>query len=192
MRFFVNLNMKPRFTRPELLYHPSIPAPMHGVNPRTIIGKVRWDKVRRRAYARNNDCCWVCGVHRSKAPVKRWLEAHEIYDIDYRKGRMKLREIVALCRLCHSYVHRRRIEILVDKKKIQPKFLRRVLTHGNTILNRTGAKPWYNVEKVIKEMALSKVKWTKWHLIFEGKKYYSKFTGPNDWQNYYGKVNGGG
>jgi hypothetical protein len=164
---------------------------MHGVNPRTIIGKKRWDKVRVRAYNRNNDCCWVCGVHRSRAPVKRWLEAHEIYDIDYKKGRMKLREIVALCRLCHSYVHRRRIEILVDKKKIQPKFLRRVLAHGERILNRTGAKPWYNEAKMEKGIASSKVKWHKWHLIFEGKKYYSKFKGPNAWQSYYGKVDGG-
>ncbi len=162
------------------------------MNPRTIIGKQRWDEVRRRAYARNNDCCWVCGVHRTRAPVKRWLEAHEIYDIDYKKGRMKLREIVALCRLCHSYVHKRRLEILVAKRQIQPKFLRRVLTHGQLILARKKPKPWYNVAKVEKDMAASKVPWHKWHLIFEGKKYYSKFTGPNDWQNYYAKVNGGG
>ncbi len=155
------------------------------------MGKARWDEVRVRAYNKNNDCCWACGVHRSKAPVRKWLEAHELYDINYKKGRMKLREIVALCRLCHSYVHQRRVAALVGKKKIQPKFQNRVLTHGDLILARTKARPWFNVKKIQRDMASSKVKWEKWHLIFEGKKYYSNFRGATDWQNYYGKLDGG-
>ena len=150
------------------------------------MGKSRWDEVRRRAYERNNDCCWACGVHRSRAPFHKWLEAHELYDINYKKGRMKLREIVALCHACHSYIHRRRLEILISKRKAQPKKLERVLFHGRSLLR--GVKPWYNEDKVRIQMAKSKVKWHKWHLLSEGKKYYSKFNTKLDWERYYSRV----
>src|SRR3990167_9396936 len=87
----------PNFTNPAILLHPNIPKPMHGVNPRTIMGQEWWDEQRQRAYEENNFCCWACGVHKSQAAYHKWLEAHECYEIDYIAGRMYMRIIVALC-----------------------------------------------------------------------------------------------
>lgn len=185
MSFFVNLNMKPRFQRPELLFHPPIPPPMHGLNPRTIMGQAEWDKVRVKVYEVNNDCCWACGVHRSEAPGRKWLEAHEIYDIDYKRGRMRLREIVALCHYCHNYVHINRLRALVDSRKAPPGKLHRVLAHGQRILSSNRVKPWFNAQKIEKQMQNSKVKWGDWRLIWDGKEYPPRFKNETEWLLYY-------
>lgn len=190
MTFFIDLDMKPKFTRPELLFHPPIPAPLHGVNPRTVMGKKEWDFVRREVYAVNNDCCWVCGVHRTAAAEKRWLEAHEIYDIDYKKGRMTLREIVALCHYCHNYVHIARLRTLVANRKMQKKKLARVLAHGDAILRKHNPKPWFSTKKLAKAFEKSKVKWNDWKLVYDGKEYGPKFPTPDMWASYYDKMGG--
>jgi hypothetical protein len=179
MRFFVNLETKPKFKRPELLFHPPIPMPLHGVNPRSIMGKYEWDKLRREVYDINNDCCWACGVHRSEAQPSPWLEAHELYDIDYKKGRMRLREIVALCPLCHKYVHLRRLAALVEQRKRQPKTYQRVKAHGDALVAKYKPKPWWNVKKATKAMEKSKKKWRDWYLEYGGKRYYSRFMTPD-------------
>lgn len=185
MKFFINLNMKPKFTRPELLFHPPIPPAMHGLNPRTIMGQDEWDKVRLEVYDVNNDCCWACGVHRSVAKGKKWLEAHEMYDIDYKKGRVTLREIVALCHYCHNYIHRNRLRALVDARKSSFKKLTAVLLHGQDILRKNRVKPWFNMRKIEREMRNSKVKWEDWRLIWDGKAYGSRFKNELEWMLHY-------
>ncbi len=188
MDFFIDLDTTPKFRRPELLFHPPIPAPLHGVNPRSVMGQKEWDIVRRKAYAVNNDCCFACGVHRTEATEKKWLEAHEIYDIDYKKGKMTLREIVALCHYCHGYVHRARLQALVLNRKIQRRKLERVLAHGETLIRKYNPKPWYNEKKLKKAFEKSRVGWNDWRLVYEGKEYGPKFPTPDLWAAFYDKM----
>lgn len=188
--FEINLSREPKFTRPELLYHPPLPLPMHGVNPRTIMGKAQWDILRRKVFEKNNDCCWACGVHNDNAEPKPRLEAHELYDINYVEGRMELREIVGLCPMCHMYIHRRRLLSLVQKGKRQASLYDAVYAHGQAVLHSKGerAKPWYDPSKINEQIAKSSVKWRDWYLVFMGKKYRSRFKDFDEHARYYARL----
>lgn len=133
----LNLNEDPVFQRPEILNSGGIPPAMYGVNPRSIMGSERWDALRKRVYTWNNYCCFACGVPRLDAKYHRWLEAHEIYDVDLEKGRMELKEVVALCPSCHGYIHLGRLFITEGATK---KF-KEVLKHGLAVLKEAGLKP---------------------------------------------------
>lgn len=194
--FSINLSRERKFTRAELLFHPAIPPPMHGVNPRTVLGKEWWDKQRFAAYEKNNQCCWACGTHRDDAMYYKHLEAHELYDINWKKHRMTLREIVALCHACHSYVHIGRLRVMVDKRKEQRKKLDKVIAHADRIIQAENPRMWYNYDDSVRGYVqfqnAPKKYWKKWHLLLEGKKYYSKFKGPRDWEEYYTRADSKG
>lgn len=165
--------------QPEILTHPNIPKPLHGISPRTVMGQKWWDKTRKEVYEKQNYRCITCGVHKLNAKFKNWLEAHESYDIDYKNGIVIVNEIVALCYCCHKYIHNGLLEILVRKGDIPESHQTYIIKHGNKILKDADLKPW-DVNK-IKETAI----WDKWHMIIGGIKYYSKFENYDEWFKYY-------
>ncbi|MCH9735900.1 MAG: hypothetical protein K0U78_15330 [Actinomycetia bacterium] len=164
----IELETKPKFTRPVLLLHPTIPEPMHGVNPRTVMGQKWWDENRKKAYAENKFHCFACGVHKMKAKYHKWLEAHESYKIDYEKGEMRLREIVALCHCCHNFIHHGRMEILVHQRKMAYEKYQYIINHGNNILELIP-------QNIIPSPFQGNVAgWNEWHLLIDGNKYFGK------------------
>lgn len=158
-------------TRPELLLHPQIPKPMHGVSPRVVMGQEWWDQQRQGAYAKYGFRCWACGVHKAKAEVHQWLEGHECYDIDYRRGRMVLIEVVALCHLCHNFIHQGRLSMLVRDGEATEEFAKRVIKHGRRVLGRMRPKP----------SPTSTASWGRWRLVIDGKEYGPSTKGLNAW-----------
>jgi len=108
------------FPDPSILQHPNIPKPLHGLNPRTLLGQSWWDKQRQRAYLKHMYHCHACGIHKDEALYRQYLEAHEYYDIDYARGRMQLTDIVALCYACHNFIHSGRLYVLLLKGEIPP------------------------------------------------------------------------
>lgn len=164
---------------------------MHGLNPRTILWKNWWDVVRQEAYSSTDYHCAACGVHKSKVKWKnKWLEAHELYDIDFEKCTYTLSELVPLCPYCHSYIHSWFLSVLYEKGTISEETFDIIITHGDTIIKNNNL----NKEDIITKMCAWRMNswfpednwtWSKWHLVIEGKKYYSKFKNYNEWLLHY-------
>ncbi len=171
---------KPKFTRPILLLHPNIPKPMHGTNPRSVMGQAWWDVQRKEAYKVNKFHCFACGVHRQDAKYKKHLEAHESYKIDYARGIMRLEEIVALCHCCHNFIHNGRMEVLVRQMKMSYDKYEHIINHGNNILDKI---PRHIIPNGYTGYF---AKWSDWHLLIDGKKHYGKFNNEREWRMIYG------
>ena len=180
--------------KPEILQHPNIPKPLHGLAPRVILGQEWWDITRQEAYASTDYHCMSCGVHKTEAKYHQWLEAHEDYNIDYEQGIMKINKIIPLCHSCHNFIHSGRLIITAEPYKIID-----ILKHGLTILEDNNLKArYYTLDyaedyfikhncKPIDEVISGVADWDKWKLILEGVEYFSKFKDYQDWLNYYNK-----
>jgi len=173
---------------PELLLHPNIPKPLHGISPRVIKGREWWDKVRKEAYQKKDFICWACGVHKSKALFHQWLEAHETYEYNYEIGQLNFKGICALCHSCHNYIHSGRMMMLVEEGKMSEEKMNIILAHGENVLKLAGFSKFRSElpEKT------KPVKWNEWHMIIDGKKYYSCFSSYEEWFKHYSINNGEG
>lgn len=159
---------------PSLLIYPNIPKPMHGVCPREINGRAWWDKYRKEVYLSTDYHCKACGVHKYEAKGQKWMEAHEVYEIDYVKARMTFIKAVPLCNYCHSYIHDGRMESLIKLGKMSHSKYAAIIQHGDAILAETHFyKPTPEErELMIREKIKGKEpKWGDWRLIFEGAEY---------------------
>jgi len=180
-------------TRPEILLHPTLPTPLDGTNPRSLMPAKEWTNVRRTAYAKNDYHCECCGKYcaydiDNKRFFDEQLEAHEFYDIDYSSYTIKLAEVVAVCVFCHQYIHIKRSQALYDnwvKDKCHKKYLTNtevemwmILTHGDSVLIDADISPFIKEDD---KRDYSK-EWDKWKLDYKGKETYSKFNSIKEWE----------
>lgn len=100
---------------PELLEQPVIPSPLHGLNPRNLMGKAAWDEERRRVYRKYGFTCAACGVNGRDAFPQTRLEAHERFSVDYRARTMTLTGMEPLCPACHAFVHTGLLELRMGR-----------------------------------------------------------------------------
>jgi hypothetical protein len=163
--------------RPEILLHPNIPKPLHGINPRTVLGQEWWDIERQDAYHRSGYCCLACGVSKGAAKYHRWLEGHELYEYDYKNGILTFKEIVALCHSCHNYIHSGRMQMMVNSGKMTQKKMDDIKHHGNSIIKANNL----NKPKSPEDCA----EWGEWKMVIYGKEYRGKFSDYEEWLEYY-------
>jgi len=163
--------------RPELLTHSNIPKPLHGLNPRSLLGQEWWDKKRKEAAMKENYHCWACGVSAKDAKYHSWLEGHEVYTYDYERGTGTLSEIVSLCHSCHNFIHSGRLKILLKKREISKDKFEDIMSHGRFILQEHNLTPIVPLDIV--------ADWDKWVLIIDGEIYPGKFKNYEEWENYY-------
>lgn len=83
-----------------LLTMPNLPKPMHGLNPRTIMGDAAWNRARKRAYYLANYKSEISGVLCSEPGS---LHAHEVYDINYVTGECTFKRVFAITPMEHVY-----------------------------------------------------------------------------------------
>jgi len=175
---------------PEILLHPNIPKPLHGVTPRSILGKKWWDKTRKEAYESTAFRCKSCGVWKLDAKGRKWLEGHEQYDIDYAKGTATYLETVPLCHYCHNYIHDGRLSSLLQIGEVHQSKYVAIIQHGDDVLwkaklTRPSQK---DREEGMTKMLINGLvaPWQDWRLHLFGKEYPPKFKSEAQWKKVVG------
>lgn len=166
-------------TRPELLLHPNVPKPLHGMSPRELKGKEWWDKVRQQVYKDANYRCQCCGVKKEDALFHKWLEAHETYDYDYKNGIATVKEIVALCHACHSYIHSGLLMVRYKNGEINHNKFFTIIAHGDKILKDSGLSN----PQIPEEIA----EWSMWKIVIDGEEFPTKWKSFEHWRCHYGR-----
>jgi len=169
--------------RPDILLHPNIPKPLHTLAPRAINGSAWWKAQRDKATLFYDGKCWACGVQAAQAPYRKWLECHELYDIEYARGRSYFRGCCALCHACHNYIHDGRMLHLVEAGMMTEDFYFTVLARGEGVLRRAG----YKLTKP-KEPAVI-APWADWRLVIDGKEYGPAFATMEEWAAHFANLN---
>lgn len=169
--------------RPRVLLCSNTVKPMHGVAPRVVLGKDWWDREREAAYQSTDYHCVACGVHKRDAREHQWLEGHEVYKTDYRRGRMVYVETVPLCHYCHCYIHNGRLKALVKKGEVTAEKYNAVIDHGNCVLANARVTP---PEPHGGPMA----PWHKWRLVIDGAEYPPLYKDFDEWKEKFGHAEG--
>jgi hypothetical protein len=192
-----NMPHKNFVARPEILTHPNVPKPLHGLNPRNLKGRSWWDSKRKAVYKSTNYRCIACGVEGRDAQLKQYLEAHEYYDIDYTAGVCTLQEIVPLCHCCHNFIHSGYVLVSYQEGKRSLKTAQIILEHGFRILADNDLECFPNTLEIAHHLdsatygvrsyslPVEEVAWGDWKLVFEGKEYRSKFASFREWEAFY-------
>lgn len=168
--------------RPDLLLHQNIPKPLHGVAPRVVLGTNWWDRTRRAAYKSTDNHCLACGVHKFKAKLRQWMEAHEIYEIDYQKGRAKFLEVVPLCHCCHNFIHDGRLQALLDKGEIHHAKFVAIIQHGDEVLRQAGLVRESLEVRNRRILNGELMEWGRWRLRIGRNLYKPKFKSYEHWK----------
>ena len=183
--------------KPEILTHPHIPKPLHGLAPRSIMGDVWWNTIRKEVYASSAFHCVACGVHKSKAKKHQWLEAHEFWNINYETGLYEISSIEPLCHYCHNFIHSGGLSMIIGKEKYKSEIIE-ILEHGLKILSENKLQCFPFTLDFAKSLGCKtfgvkaysinenhKLKWSDWKLVWEGKTYKSKFKNQQEHSNFY-------
>lgn len=185
---------------PEILTHPNIPKPLHGVNPRSIMGEIEWGLIKTETYKKYGYRCAACGVHVHQARFHKRLEAHENYEIDYFNGRVMIKSIEPLCHCCHQFIHSGFLSISFKNGNVSKGFVKFVLQHGINILNKHGLKIFPYTGELAKSFGCINIpegyavsnfgaEWSKWRLVYEGKEYPPIHKSFGDWETFYSNEN---
>lgn len=161
---------------PRLLLHSQIPLPMHGVNPRSVLGNAWWGREKTSVLSTQLGVCAACGEHL----LSKTLDVHECYDIDFENGRMTYVKAVGLCRKCHDFIHRRRLAELVCRHKQTMSYYKSVIDHGLDVLENAGlVEEFWAFD--FNEAMDSAAEWSQWRLVINGKEYPPKYSSEHEW-----------
>jgi hypothetical protein len=174
--------------KPSLLGQANIPKPLHGINPRTIMGAAAWAK-HRQVIVQNNPYCTACGAENCR------LDLHEDYEIDYNTCIMKIRSYVPLCKRCHSFIHSGLLRVWVSEKTVSIQDARDILQHGIAICAQHRIQIFVGTARLANDLKVSlgivrswtpKIKsdWGPWKLQYGNKEYAG--ISYSEWVHKYG------
>lgn len=192
-----------------LIAMPNIPKPLHGVNPRILLGSGNWNKMRKACYEAANDTCEICGA---KPENLRHRHGHEVFRISYSQGIAKFVRVFCVCSLCHlACIHTgRAITLWKQNNPLYPtEFLLQGAEHAFKIINEynkdhpeTDLRAYamfleylkYDglkepMEKLIKKYDMKfytevtdMVDWSDWKLLIGDNEYPTPYQNEKDWE----------
>lgn len=164
--------------RVDILTHPNIPKPLHGINPRTVFGRAWWDRERVKCYEKASQRCEACTTHRSMAWPNHWLEAHEAYDFSP-TGIITFKELVALCPACHKFIHSGLRQVMVSKGEMTELMNMRIQAHGLELLDKAGlVGAWMD-----RHEWCSGINWEDFRMNIAGVNYGPSTQSFQDWKD---------
>lgn len=210
--------MKTKWIAPEgggapLLTMPNIPHALHALAPRTIMGTTEWNKYRKKVYEEHEDICEICGQKLSghRGDIYPLHQAHEIYNIDYKKKCCTFVRACCICPNCHNFIHSgRAITMYRNHIPLWDKAMMIGLAeHGFRLVaewNKTHSTRlkcfdtflnWLQEPSLEGEMreliaryrtefyhvpsTQTSEDWGKWRLVYDGVAYYSPYQSENEW-----------
>ena len=107
-----------------------------------------------------------CGVKKEdQKGYPKYLDAHELYSINYRTGEVRLGYIVSLCHsMCHRGVHFGRLTSEFDKGNISEEEFLSVISHANTLCKENNL-PMKNWDVDVNDNLSCNIPWNNWRLI---------------------------
>lgn len=201
----------PKENGAPILCQPNIPHALHGLAPRTIMGRTEWDLMRNECYEKCNRHCEICGA---ECPSGK-MDAHELYNLNYKQKTATFVRLIGLCKTCHGGVIHSGRAITMYKKGLpfwDKEVMLKAARHGFELVHNWNKlhpeKPplkmfqtileWADepsleleMRELIKEYSIefyrvpptdTKNDWGKWKLIYEGEEYYSPYKTMEDWR----------
>jgi len=199
----------PREDGAKILTMPNIPAPLHQLAPRTVMGATAWNHMRKKCYFDAGYKCQACGKELGRGEC----DAHELYTINYITGESRFERCVCLCHTCHRLgIHSGRA--LTMFKKGNPLMTKRMIlegaenlfkllhewnkAHPNSIPLRAYGTfvdyaKWPPIENEMKalikkydvkfyEEDKSRVaEWSKWSLLYGKTRYRTPYKNQEEW-----------
>lgn len=68
-------------------------------NLRYFLSPKEWEFIKQYTKQRFNNTCQICGKQ------TKFLDAHEVWSYDEKKGVQKLEDVICVCKDCHSAIH---------------------------------------------------------------------------------------
>lgn len=116
---------------------PNVPAPLHGVAPRTVLGDSTWTHMRKRCYYDAGYKSQISGEWLDGSSSDARCHAHELYSYDYTKGTAFFERAVCISPLEHNFIHSGRMLTMYKKgNPLMPKkYLLKIVENGFRIIN---------------------------------------------------------
>lgn len=163
-----------------LLTMPNIPSPLHGLNPRRLMGEKEWDEQRFACYAKAQWTCEVC-----QAKCER-MQAHELYTYNYVTHTAIYKRLIAVCDRCHRAIHSGRLTTMTKEGDVSAEYFLDIAEHCFKLIHDYNIK--HGTDYRLYDAFLSALKNPEIHDVLQAliDKYKIKFyrtpnTKPREW-----------